>query len=94
MEVCRNICWYPSVCCTSPNRLSLDQLALVETLGIGAHAVRRSGLKEGEEPDRGSWADRNRCGAVCFCTGCQGSHRREERVAQSICGEYGVHSHP
>jgi 2-desacetyl-2-hydroxyethyl bacteriochlorophyllide A dehydrogenase len=28
--------------------LSLDQLALVETLGIGAHAVRRSGLKEGE----------------------------------------------
>jgi 2-desacetyl-2-hydroxyethyl bacteriochlorophyllide A dehydrogenase len=31
------------------NRLSLDQLALVETLGIGAHAVRRSGLKEGED---------------------------------------------
>jgi len=30
------------------SRLSLDQLALVETLGIGAHAVRRSGLKEGE----------------------------------------------
>ena len=30
-------------------RLSLDQLALVETLGIGAHAVRRSGLKAGEE---------------------------------------------
>jgi 2-desacetyl-2-hydroxyethyl bacteriochlorophyllide A dehydrogenase len=29
-------------------RLSLDQLALVETLGIGAHAVRRSGLREGE----------------------------------------------
>ncbi len=26
--------------------LSLDQLALVETLGIGAHAVRRSGLKK------------------------------------------------
>jgi NAD(P) transhydrogenase subunit alpha len=30
-------------------RLSLDQLALVETLGIGAHAVRRSGLLPGEE---------------------------------------------
>jgi 2-desacetyl-2-hydroxyethyl bacteriochlorophyllide A dehydrogenase len=29
--------------------LSLDQLALVETLGIGAHAVRRSGLKAGED---------------------------------------------
>ncbi|MGB8480091.1 MAG: zinc-binding alcohol dehydrogenase family protein [Acidobacteriaceae bacterium] len=31
------------------SRLSLDQLALVETLGIGAHAVKRSGLKTGEE---------------------------------------------
>ncbi len=30
-------------------RLSLDQLALVETLGIGAHAVSRSQLKAGEE---------------------------------------------
>jgi len=30
-------------------QLSLDQLALVETLGIGAHAVRRSQLKPGEE---------------------------------------------
>ena len=30
-------------------RLSLDQLALVETLGIGAHAVTRSGLQAGEE---------------------------------------------
>jgi 2-desacetyl-2-hydroxyethyl bacteriochlorophyllide A dehydrogenase len=30
-------------------KLSLDQLALVETLGIGAHAVSRSGLKPGEE---------------------------------------------
>ncbi|MGC2637466.1 MAG: alcohol dehydrogenase catalytic domain-containing protein [Acidobacteriaceae bacterium] len=29
-------------------RLSLDQLALVETLGIGAHAVDRSGLRDGE----------------------------------------------
>jgi len=29
-------------------RLSLDQLALVETLGIGAHAVRRSGIQPGE----------------------------------------------
>jgi 2-desacetyl-2-hydroxyethyl bacteriochlorophyllide A dehydrogenase len=28
--------------------LSLDQLALVETLGIGAHAVQRSGLQKGE----------------------------------------------
>lgn len=28
--------------------LSLDELALVETLGIGAHAVERSGIKEGE----------------------------------------------
>jgi 2-desacetyl-2-hydroxyethyl bacteriochlorophyllide A dehydrogenase len=28
--------------------LDFDQLALVETLGIGAHAVQRSGLKEGE----------------------------------------------
>jgi 2-desacetyl-2-hydroxyethyl bacteriochlorophyllide A dehydrogenase len=31
------------------DRLSLDQLALVETLGIGAHAVRRSGLKSDDE---------------------------------------------
>src|SRR5262249_16079696 len=30
-------------------RLSLEQLALVETLGIGAHAVARSGLAAGEE---------------------------------------------
>ncbi len=30
-------------------RLGFDQLALVETLGIGAHAVERSGLREGEE---------------------------------------------
>jgi threonine dehydrogenase-like Zn-dependent dehydrogenase len=30
-------------------QLSLDHLALVETLGIGAHAVRRSQLKPGEE---------------------------------------------
>ena len=30
-------------------RLSLDQLALVEPLGIGAHAVARSGLREGED---------------------------------------------
>ncbi len=30
-------------------RLSLDQLALVETLGIGAHAVERGGLKPGDE---------------------------------------------
>jgi len=29
-------------------RLSTDQLALVEPLGIGAHAVSRSGLREGE----------------------------------------------
>ena len=31
------------------DQLSLDQLALVETLGIGAHAVVRSGIREGEE---------------------------------------------
>ncbi|HLW79289.1 MAG TPA: alcohol dehydrogenase catalytic domain-containing protein [Terriglobia bacterium] len=30
-------------------RLTLDQLALVETLGIGAHAVARSGLSAGED---------------------------------------------
>lgn len=30
------------------DRLSLEQLALVETLGIGAHAVERSGLTAGE----------------------------------------------
>lgn len=30
-------------------KLSLDQLALVETLGIGAHAIARSGVREGEE---------------------------------------------
>ena len=29
-------------------RLSLDELALVETLGIGAHAVKRSGIDQGE----------------------------------------------
>jgi 2-desacetyl-2-hydroxyethyl bacteriochlorophyllide A dehydrogenase len=39
----------PLVLLHKSNRLSLDQLALVETLGIGAHAVMRSGLKEGEE---------------------------------------------
>jgi 2-desacetyl-2-hydroxyethyl bacteriochlorophyllide A dehydrogenase len=31
------------------NSLSLDQLAMIETLGIGAHAVARSNLKSGEE---------------------------------------------
>jgi 2-desacetyl-2-hydroxyethyl bacteriochlorophyllide A dehydrogenase len=31
------------------DKLSLDQLALVETLGIGAHAVARSGIREGQE---------------------------------------------
>jgi threonine dehydrogenase-like Zn-dependent dehydrogenase len=31
------------------DKLSLDQLALVETLGIGAHAVQRSELRGGEE---------------------------------------------
>jgi 2-desacetyl-2-hydroxyethyl bacteriochlorophyllide A dehydrogenase len=30
-------------------KLSFDQLALVEPLGVGAHAVERSGLKKGEE---------------------------------------------
>jgi threonine dehydrogenase-like Zn-dependent dehydrogenase len=30
-------------------KLSLDQLALIETLGIGAHAVKRSGLRAGDE---------------------------------------------
>jgi 2-desacetyl-2-hydroxyethyl bacteriochlorophyllide A dehydrogenase len=30
------------------NKLSFDQLVLVEPLGIGAHAVRRAGLREGE----------------------------------------------
>ena len=30
-------------------KLSLDQLALVETLGIGAHAVTRGGVREGED---------------------------------------------
>lgn len=30
------------------DKLSLDQLALIETLGIGAHAVRRSGVKKGQ----------------------------------------------
>ena len=30
------------------NKLTLDQLALVETLGIGAHAVARAELREGE----------------------------------------------
>ena len=29
-------------------KLTLDQLALVETLGIGAHAVERAGVQEGE----------------------------------------------
>ena len=31
------------------DQLTLEQLALVETLGIGAHAVDRSGVTEGEE---------------------------------------------
>lgn len=30
------------------NRLSLDQLALVETLGIGCHAVARAGVEKGD----------------------------------------------
>ncbi|MCL4402437.1 MAG: zinc-binding alcohol dehydrogenase family protein [Acidobacteria bacterium] len=30
-------------------KLSLDQLALIETLGVGANAVKRAGLEEGEE---------------------------------------------
>ena len=30
------------------DKLTLDQLALVETLGVGAHAVARSGLHEGQ----------------------------------------------
>ncbi|MEX2212810.1 MAG: zinc-binding alcohol dehydrogenase family protein [Phycisphaeraceae bacterium] len=30
------------------NKLSYDQLALVETLGIGCHAINRSGLRQGE----------------------------------------------
>src|SRR5271163_2226489 len=30
------------------NKLTLDQLALVETLGIGAHAVARAGLQESD----------------------------------------------
>jgi 2-desacetyl-2-hydroxyethyl bacteriochlorophyllide A dehydrogenase len=30
------------------DKLTLDQLALIETLGIGAHAVARSGLRAGE----------------------------------------------
>jgi 2-desacetyl-2-hydroxyethyl bacteriochlorophyllide A dehydrogenase len=30
------------------DKLTLDQLALVETLGVGAHAVARSGLRAGE----------------------------------------------
>jgi 2-desacetyl-2-hydroxyethyl bacteriochlorophyllide A dehydrogenase len=31
------------------DKLSLDQLALVETLGIGAHAVTRGSVREGED---------------------------------------------
>lgn len=31
------------------DKLTLDQLALVETLGIGAHAVERSGLERGQD---------------------------------------------
>lgn len=31
------------------DRLSLDQLALVETLGIGAHAVTRGGVQQGQQ---------------------------------------------
>lgn len=31
------------------DRLSLDQLALVETLGIGAHAVARGGVQQGQQ---------------------------------------------
>ncbi|SRR5581483_2070894 len=30
------------------NKLNFDQLALVETLGIGAHAVERAGIEQGE----------------------------------------------
>jgi 2-desacetyl-2-hydroxyethyl bacteriochlorophyllide A dehydrogenase len=39
----------PSYLLHKSDKLSLDQLALVEMLGIGAHAVARSGIKEGQE---------------------------------------------
>jgi 2-desacetyl-2-hydroxyethyl bacteriochlorophyllide A dehydrogenase len=39
----------PIDCLHKSDVLSLDQLALVETLGIGANAVKRSGLTKGEE---------------------------------------------
>ncbi len=38
----------PAVKLHASTRLSLDQLALVETLGIGAHAVSRAGIEPGE----------------------------------------------
>ncbi len=38
----------PVSCLHASRKLSVDQLALIETLGIGAHAVARSGLAEGE----------------------------------------------
>jgi 2-desacetyl-2-hydroxyethyl bacteriochlorophyllide A dehydrogenase len=39
----------PSVKLHASTGLTLDQLTLVETLGIGAHAVQRSGLQPGEQ---------------------------------------------
>jgi 2-desacetyl-2-hydroxyethyl bacteriochlorophyllide A dehydrogenase len=44
----QNILAVPVRLLHSSPTLSLEELALVETLGIGAHAVERSGLKEGE----------------------------------------------
>ncbi len=45
----RELMAVPLACLHKSQKLSLDQLALVEPLGIGAHAVARSGLRKGEE---------------------------------------------
>jgi 2-desacetyl-2-hydroxyethyl bacteriochlorophyllide A dehydrogenase len=45
----RELISIPVECLHKSEKLSFDQLALIEPLGIGAHAVDRSGLKEGEE---------------------------------------------
>ena len=49
MGACSPFLSVPLTLLHKSTKLSLDQLALIETLGIGAHAVVRSQLRGGEE---------------------------------------------
>ena len=72
--------------------LSLDQLALVETLGIGAHAVKRSGLKKGEEAlVVGAGPIGIAVAQFVSALGANVHMVEKKRMAQRICGTYGIH---